>query len=33
MTTMEDIFTYSNLNDAFYNCFKANKNKHSNQVY
>ena len=33
MTTLEELFTFKNLNDAFYECFRANQRKHSNKVY
>lgn len=33
MVTKEELFNLRNLNDAFYQCFEANKKKHSNQVY
>ena len=33
MVTIEDIFTFKSLNDTFYECFAANKRKHSNKVY
>lgn len=33
MVTIEELFTYKCLNDTFYECFEANKEKHSNRVY
>ena len=33
MVTIEELFTYKNLNDTFYECFAANTDKHSNRVY
>lgn len=33
MVTIEELFTFKNLNDAFYECFSANSKKHSNRVY
>lgn len=33
MVTIEELFTFKNLNDAFYECFSANRGKHSNKTY
>ena len=33
MVTIEELFTFKALNDTFYECFAANKRKHSNLVY
>lgn len=33
MIGIKDIFTYQNLNKAFYQCFSANSKKHKNRVY
>lgn len=33
MVTIEELFTFKALNDTFYECFSANKRKHSNLTY